>query len=95
MFYSHAWKYLFLDVVDSAKRHFSDSGKDPVIWFDVFSVSQHKAQTRPFEWWNTAFLNAIGTIGKVLMLIQPFESTVSMADGTSEHLPAWTTLTQV
>ena len=93
VFYSHAWKYLFLDVVDSAKLHFSDSDQDPVIWFDVFSVSQHKAQLRPFEWWNSAFLNAIGVIGKVLMLIQPFESTVSMADGTLENLPAWTTLT--
>jgi hypothetical protein len=92
VFYSHAWKYLFLDVVDAAKLHFAGSDKDPIIWFDVFSVSQHKAETRPFEWWNSAFLNAIGAIGKVLMLIQPFESTVL---ATGENLPAWTTLTRV
>ena len=52
VFYSHAWKYLFLDVVDSAKLLYEGSNEDPVFWFDVFSVSQHKANVRPFEWWN-------------------------------------------
>ncbi len=91
-FYSHAWKFRFLEVVDAAKRFFGaeESGPegDPFVWFDVFSVSQHKASVRPFEWWNGAFFNAIGSIGKVLMLMQPFEDPRT---GT----PAWTTLTRV
>ena len=90
-FYSHAWKYRFLDAMDAAALFFQDQrveGKDPIIWFDIFSVSQHKAEIRPFEWWNSAFLNAVGSIGKVLMLIQPFED--KMTDTC-----AWVTLTRV
>ena len=85
-FYSHAWKFLFLDVVDAAKNHFQD--QDPFIWFDLFSVSQHKAEIRPFEWWNVAFFNTISEIRTVLMLMQPFEDSET---GTE----AWTTLTRV
>ena len=90
-FYSHAWSYRFLDTVDAAKRFFKlskheNSDSDPFIWFDIFSVSQHKAETRPFEWWNTAFLNAVGSMGKVLMMMQPFKVG---------ETPSWTTLTRV
>jgi hypothetical protein len=90
-FYSHAWKYLFLDAIDAVLLYFENEiqeGKDPIIWFDVFSVSQHKAEIRPFEWWNSAFLNAVGSIGKVLMLMQPFEDEET-------HTCAWVTLTRV
>ena len=90
-FYSHAWRFLFLDVVEAAKLFFQtdiSAGMDPVLWFDVFSVSQHKSSARPFEWWNSVFQSAIGSIGKVLMLMQPFPCAKT---GT----PAWTTLTRV
>ena len=92
-FYSHAWNYRFLDAVDAAKLFFAEKGdslkfKDPFIWFDIFSVSQHKAEIRPFEWWNSAFLNAVGSIGKVLMLMQPF------SDEKTDTC-AWVTLTRV
>ena len=89
-FLSHAWNYIFLDVVDAVKEFFSkqQTDHDPCIWFDIFSVSQHKAASRPFEWWNSAFLNAVGSIGKVLMVMQPFENAAS---GTS----AWITLNRV
>ncbi len=47
VFLSHAWKYPFLDVVDAIERHFLGSmDADPVVWFDVFSVSQHKSGER-------------------------------------------------
>ena len=42
-----------------------------------------------------AFVNEIGVIGKVLMLIQPFESEVMTAEGKFEKISAWTTLTRV
>ncbi len=90
-FYSHVWKFRFIEVVDAAKRFFAVTGPDrgdPFLWFDIFSVSQHKASIRPFEWWNRAFFNAIGLIGRVLMLMQPFE------DQRTET-PAWTPLTRV
>jgi hypothetical protein len=88
VFYSHAWKFLFLEVVEAAQRYFKGSGDDPYIWFDVFSVSQHKSGVRPFEWWNGAFLNAVSTIGFVLMCMQPFEDPRT-------HTPPWTTLSRV
>ena len=92
-FYSHAWKYLFLDVVDAAQIFFSQTQKqeqDPVVWFDVFSVSQHKAGVLPFEWWSSVFLNSIGSIGKVLMVMQPFDD-----DATGVKVKAWVTLSRV
>jgi hypothetical protein len=89
-FLSHAWNYFFLDVLDASKEFFlkQQSDRDPLIWFDIFSVSQHKAASRPFEWWNSAFLNAVGSIGKVLMVMQPFENAESKT-------PAWVTLSRV
>jgi GTPase SAR1 family protein len=87
-FYSHAWKFRFLDVVDAAKEFFmrQKTNHDPIIWFDVFSVSQHKSANRSFEWWNNVFLGAVGDIGRVLIIIPPFEQHVK------GNLPAWYTV---
>jgi GTPase SAR1 family protein len=93
--YSHVWKYLFLDVVDSAKLRYSGTGKDPVVWFDVFSLPQHRAESKPLEWWSSAYLSGVGAIGKVLMMIQPFESEVTNAAGDVETLAAWAPLTRI
>ena len=87
-FYSHASKCFFLDTVSALKSFFEGSGADPVIWFDVFSVSHHKTETRPFEWWNSVFLPLIGNIGNVLLFLQPYEDPKS---GT----PAWIMLTRL
>ena len=73
VFLSHAWKYAFLDVVDAVQRHFKDSGEDPSIWFDIWSVSQHKSSSRDFNWWQSTFLNAIGAMGRVLMVMLPWD----------------------
>jgi GTPase SAR1 family protein len=87
-FYSHAWKFRFLDVVDAAKEFFmrQNPDHDPIIWFDVFSVSQHKSANRSFEWWNSVFLGAVGDIGRVLIIIPPFEQHAK------QNLPAWFTV---
>ena len=61
-FYSHAWKYRFLDVIDAAKSFFQNEEldeQDPFLWFDIFTVSQHRAMERPLEWWNVTFLKSI------------------------------------
>jgi hypothetical protein len=79
IFLSHAWKYLFLDVVDATERRFSGSADpDPVVWFDVFSVSQHKSSERDFAWWNSTFLNAVGSMGEVVMVLQPWRTPVPL-----------------
>jgi hypothetical protein len=87
-FYSHAWKFRFLDVVDAAKEFFMRQypDHDPIIWFDIFSVSQHKSANRSFEWWNNVFLGAVGDIGRVLIIVPPFEQHAK------ENLPAWFTV---
>jgi hypothetical protein len=83
VFLSHAWKYLFLDVVDAVDRRFQVGGgarsEDPVLWFDVFSVSQHKSDERDFTWWNSTFLNAVGSMGEVVMVMQPWHAPVTLA----------------
>jgi hypothetical protein len=80
--------FKFLDVVDAAKEFFMrrNPDHDPIIWFDVFSVSQHKSANRSFEWWNSVFLGAVGDIGRVLIIIPPFEQHAK------ENLPAWYTV---
>ena len=83
-------------MVEALQRRFKS--EDPFIWFDVFSVSQHKAEGRPFEWWNTIFLNAVGDIGKLLMMMQPFTCKnllFGRKDNEPEELEAWFTLTRV
>ena len=52
VFISHAWKYLFLDVMDALRTYFL-SNPDIIIWFDVFSVNQHVELDLDFAWWST------------------------------------------
>ena len=75
VFISHAWKYNFLDVVDALQHHFS-SEPDVYIWFDLFSNNQHKAPNLPFEWWSDTFKNAIGKLGRVVMVLSPWNNPI-------------------
>ncbi|KAJ3101813.1 Kinesin light chain 3 [Phlyctochytrium planicorne] len=81
-FISHAWKYQFLDVVDSLQYWFDQEGNsDPlntIIWFDLFTNSQHGTASRPFEWWSGTFLNAVGKIGQVLMVLLPWDNPIPL-----------------
>uniref|UniRef100_A0A7S0QJD3 TIR domain-containing protein n=1 Tax=Cryptomonas curvata TaxID=233186 RepID=A0A7S0QJD3_9CRYP len=79
VFLSHAWKCRFLDVVDAVERRFLSSAvPDPVVWFDVFSVSQHRSDERDFTWWNSTFLNAVGSMGEVVVVLQPWRAPVPL-----------------
>jgi GTPase SAR1 family protein/tetratricopeptide (TPR) repeat protein len=78
IFLSHAWSYKFLDVVDAVERHFKGSKKDPYIWFDIFSVSQHKSESRDIKWWQSTFLNAVGCMGQVLMVMHPWDNPTTL-----------------
>jgi hypothetical protein len=51
VFISHAWKCVFLDVVDALLAHFNnnDDGDDVVVWFDVFSNNQHQEMAMDFD----------------------------------------------
>ena len=72
VFISHAWKYVFLDVVDSLKHHFRNETTSVIIWFDLFSNNQHCAPQLDFIWWSTTFKSAIAQFGRTVMVIAPW-----------------------
>jgi tetratricopeptide (TPR) repeat protein len=81
-FISHAWGYKFLEVFDAVEafllKTYSDKDQigDIVIWFDLFSNCQHNlgAVDLPFNWWKDVFASAVGDIGKVCMVLQPWDA---------------------
>ncbi|KAJ3004401.1 UNVERIFIED_CONTAM: Kinesin light chain 3 [Siphonaria sp. JEL0065] len=80
-FVSHAWMSPFLNVIDSLEAFFKDANVDldeAVIWFDLFSNSQHDTGSRPFIWWQTTFMQAVEKIGNVVMILEPFLNPVPL-----------------
>ena len=75
VFVSHAWRYKFLDVVDTLVSHLENE-PDIVIWFDLFSNNQHKATVLPYEWWCTTFKSAIGEMDRMIMVLSPFHDPI-------------------
>ncbi len=81
VFISHAWRYLFLDVVDSIKSFEAQEERDRsgtesdchmtmYYYFDLFSNNQHLDNAGlSFEWWQTTFTKAIRNIGRVMIII--------------------------
>ena len=59
VFISHAWKFVFLEVVNAILYHFRDEEDTVVVWFDLFSNNQHKAPDNDFVWWSNTFMSAI------------------------------------
>ncbi|KAJ3293460.1 Kinesin light chain 3 [Borealophlyctis nickersoniae] len=78
-FISHAWQYEFLDVVDAVKHRFHKSSTaDVIVWFDLFSISQHQVAEHPFTWWTGTFMKAIRELGSVLMILHPFNNPIAL-----------------
>jgi tetratricopeptide (TPR) repeat protein len=83
-FITHAWDYKFLDVMEAIELFFqveygSDRMNEAVIWFDLFSVTQHGMGSQPFEWWTTVVRNAVKTIGNMLIILEPWENPVALS----------------
>jgi tetratricopeptide (TPR) repeat protein len=77
VFISHAWKYIFVDVLKALQFHF-ESQSDVVIWFDLFSNNQHGNGSRPFDWWCNTFKSAIGEFGHVVMVLAPWSNPIPL-----------------
>ena len=77
VFISHAWKYVFLDVVDTLQYHFRDS-PDIIIWFDVFSNNQHSAPDLDFHWWSTTFKSAIEQLNHTVLILSPWNNPIPL-----------------
>ena len=85
VFISHAWKFQFLDVVDSLSYHFRDrlnsnnSNEDEVIiWIDIFSNNQHKAVDLDFNYWATTFMLAIQKFSHTVMILSPWNDPIPL-----------------
>ncbi|OQR92317.1 mbre TPR repeat protein [Achlya hypogyna] len=78
-FVSHAWKYLFLDVVESLTSFFATKPADEcVVWFDLFCNSQHDTSVKPFSWWTSIFRSSIGAIQNVVMVLLPWDRPIPL-----------------
>jgi hypothetical protein len=80
VFISHAWNYLFLDVVEALQYHFRNEG-DIVIWFDLFSNNQHKAVDLDFSWWCNTFKSAIRDFRRTVMVMAPWHHPIPLSRG--------------
>jgi hypothetical protein len=84
-FISHAWSYKFLDVMEAVeifmlKEYGVGKMVEVVIWFDLFSNSQHNTEGRqiPFEWLSETFMSAVRKINNVLMILEPWDNPVTL-----------------
>ena len=81
VFFSHAWKFKFVDVV-MAMRTFVDRQRaagnyiDVFFWFDCCVVDEHASQSFPPEWWETAFAQAVASIGHTCLMMTPWNAPV-------------------
>ncbi len=80
VFISHAWKYKFVDLVDALVKHFSSPGNslDTIVWFDVFSVNQHRSGEKDFTWWSGTFQEAIRQFGRTVMVLSPWQDPIPL-----------------
>ncbi|KAF0699695.1 Aste57867_9744 [Aphanomyces stellatus] len=82
-FVSHAWRYVFLDVVDALSDFMdeqSDDGDATAVWFCAFNNNQHevRSQIQPFEFWVDSFQTALTAIGNVVMVLSPWNNPTTL-----------------
>ena len=77
VFISHAWKFRFLDVVDTLAHHFRDS-PDTIIWFDLFSNNQNISADLDFHWWSTTFKSAIEQFHHTVLILSPWNDPIPL-----------------
>ena len=49
-----------------------------VIWFDLLNNSQYDTSAKAFDWLTGTFMNAIQTMGNVLMIITPRDNPIPL-----------------
>jgi len=76
-FVSHAFTYKFLDAVDALEAHFKDERDEAVVWWDLFSINQHIDKDWSIDWLKTTFKSAIQDIGRVVMVMSPWNRPVT------------------
>ncbi|KAJ3333478.1 Kinesin light chain 3 [Blyttiomyces sp. JEL0837] len=80
-FVSHAWQCNFLDMVDALSSFFKDQNTNfekIFLWIDLFCLSQHKEEDKPFEWWQNTFMMAVKSIKNVVMVLDPWHDPIPL-----------------
>ncbi|CAK4902176.1 unnamed protein product [Aphanomyces euteiches] len=81
-FVSHAWSYLFLDVVDALTDFFQENDLDEslAVWFCTFCNNQHAIQDQiyAFKHWFGIFRSSLRAIGNVVMVMSPWNDPVTL-----------------
>ncbi|KAF0700902.1 Aste57867_8588 [Aphanomyces stellatus] len=82
-FVSHAWSYVFLDVIDALDAFFADEGRagdDIAVWFCMFNNNQHEIRggVRPFEYWLAQFKGALTAIQNLVMVFSPWNNPTTL-----------------
>ena len=75
-FVSHAWAGSFAElvaVVDGVVAEEAAAGRpEPAFWVDLAVNNQHDAPELPFSWWCSTFRKSIAAIGKVVLVLAPW-----------------------
>jgi tetratricopeptide (TPR) repeat protein len=81
IFVSHAWQYKFMDVVRALQSFLAAEadGAGARLWLDAFSTSQHETYCRPPLWWQRTFVNAIGRMGRLVMVLTPWVNPIALS----------------
>ncbi|CAK4352082.1 unnamed protein product [Aphanomyces euteiches] len=81
-FVSHAWSYLYLDVVDALDDFFQENGLDDsvAVWFCTFCNNQHEIEDaiHSFEHWFEVFRSSLRAIGNVVMVMSPWNNPTTL-----------------
>lgn len=78
-FICHSWESKFLDTIKILKFSLSrlqgeEASQNTVIWFDLFSASQHLTSARPPDWWTKVLMKGIEVIGHMMVVTTPLTS---------------------
>ena len=60
--------------ISNSDSNSSNSVQCHYFWFDVLSANQHKKEDTPFEWWCSTFRDNIASIGRVLLIMTPWNA---------------------
>lgn len=77
VYVSHVWKMVFLDVVRTLEHHFRDD-PDTVVWFDLFTMNQHKSATMNAAWLSSTFRTGIRDIGRTVVVLGNLDNLAAL-----------------
>ena len=57
-------------------EQYASKDPDAYFWFDLFTNDQNKVGEKDFNWFSFTFLNSIKNIGKVLLILSPWDDPI-------------------